>query len=99
MIKLELARLQKEYEYKPKQVICTMNSTIDFCKLAKRDEKAKWYKKPKLAELHKVLFKDYFIGAHDAMVDVEATVRCFVELVNLWVIKLEKKQNNVLSLF
>jgi DNA polymerase III epsilon subunit-like protein len=41
MIKLELRRLEKEYEYRPKQTICTMNSSINFCKLPKRDEKAK----------------------------------------------------------
>jgi len=33
MMKLELKRLQKLHEYQPKQVICTMKSTIDFCKL------------------------------------------------------------------
>jgi len=99
MIKLELRRLEKEYEYRPKQVVCTMNESTNFCKLPKRDDKAKWYKRPKLGELHKVLFKEYFIWAHDAMVDVEATVKCFVELVNKWVIKLQKKEENVMSLF
>jgi hypothetical protein len=76
-----------------------MNSSTNFCKLPKRDEKAKWFKRPKLGELHKVLFKEYFIWAHDAMVDVEATLKSFVELVNKWVIKLEKKEENVMSLF
>ena len=99
MIKLELRRLEKEYEYRPKQVICTMNDSTNFCKLPKRDEKAKWFKRPKLWELHKVLFNKYFVWAHDAIVDVEATVKCFVELVNKWVIKLEKKEENVMSLF
>jgi hypothetical protein len=33
------------------------------------------------------------------MVDVEATLKSFVELVNLGVIKLEKKEENVMSLF
>jgi DNA polymerase III epsilon subunit-like protein len=41
MVKLELRRLEMEYLYKPRQVICTMNTSIDFCKLPKRDEKAK----------------------------------------------------------
>ncbi|MDQ7009919.1 MAG: 3'-5' exonuclease [Candidatus Gracilibacteria bacterium] len=99
MTKLELRRLEKEYEYKPKQVVCTMNESITYCKLPKRDEKAKGFKRPKLGELHKVLFKEYFTGAHDAMVDVEATLKCFIELVNLKVIKIEKKEENVMSLF
>ena len=99
MIKLELRRLEKEYEYKPKQVICTMNESVFFCKLPKRDEKANGFKRPKLWELHKVLFKEYFVWAHDAMVDVEATLKSFVELVNLGVIKLKKKEENVMSLF
>jgi len=99
MVKLELRRLEKEYEYKPKQVVCTMNESTNFCKLPKRDEKAKGFKRPKLGELHKVLFKEYFIWAHDAMVDVEATLKSFIELVNKWVIQLEKKEENVMSLF
>jgi hypothetical protein len=48
MIKLELKRLGREYEYRPKQTICTMNTTIDFCKLAKKNENASGYKRPKL---------------------------------------------------
>ena len=99
MVKLELRRLEKEYEYKPKQVVCTMNQSVNFCKLPKRDEKAKGFKRPKLGELHKVLFKEYFIWAHDAMVDVEATLKSFIELVNKGVIKLEIKEKNVMSLF
>ena len=99
MVLLELRRLQEEYKYKPKQVLCTMNQAIDFCKLPKRDEKAEWYKRPKLGELHKVLFGEYFVGAHDALTDVEATLRCFIELMNKWVIVVEQKRENVMSLF
>jgi hypothetical protein len=31
MVKLELKRFEEEYKYKPKQVICTMKTTVDFC--------------------------------------------------------------------
>jgi DNA polymerase III epsilon subunit-like protein len=31
MVKLELKRMQKEYAYKPKQSICTMKTTVDYC--------------------------------------------------------------------
>lgn len=96
MIKLELKRLWKEYEYNPIQSICTMKETVDFCQIKWNWERFKY---PKLWELHKILFWEYFIWAHDAMVDVEATLKCFVELVKKWIIKIEKKENNILSLF
>lgn len=99
MIKLELKRLGREYEYRPKQTICTMNTTIDFCKLAKKNENASGYKRPKLWELHKKLFDEYFIGAHDALTDVEATLRCFIELVNNGTITIEHKKEEIMSLF
>lgn len=99
MIKLELQRLNRIYDYKPKQVICTMNSTINFCKLPKKNANSSWYKRPKLWELHKKLFNKYFIWAHDAMTDVEATLKCFIELYKLWVIKIENKTENIMTLF
>lgn len=96
MIKIELKRLEKEYKYSPKQVICTMKTTIDFCSI-----RWNWirFKYPKLWELHKKIFWEYFVGAHDAMTDVEATLRCFLELVKLWVIKIEEKKEKIMSLF
>ncbi len=96
MVKLELKRLNKEFEYKPKQVICTMKNTVDFCAIKWNWER---YKYPKLWELHKKLFWEYFIWAHDALTDVEATLRCFIELVNKWVIKIEEPKEEVMSLF
>jgi len=33
------------------------------------------------------------------MIDVEATLKSFIELVNLGVIKLKKKEENIMSLF
>lgn len=96
MVKLELKRLEKEYKYKPKQVMCTMKTTVDYCSI-----QWNWarFKYPKLWELHKKLFNEYFIGAHDALADVEATLRSYVELVNKWVLKAEKNKDDVMSLF
>lgn len=96
MLKIELKRLWKEYLYSPKQVKCTMKTTVDYCAL-----QWNWarFKYPKLWELHKKIFWEYFIWAHDAMTDVEATLRCFIELVKLWVIKIEEKKDEVMSLF
>ncbi len=96
MIKLELKRLNREYDYKPKQVICTMKTTVDFCAIKWNWERFKY---PKLWELHKKLFDKYFIWAHDAMTDVEATLNCFIDLSNKWVLKVEKKEENIMSLF
>ncbi len=99
MIKLELKRLEQEYKYKPKQVICTMNETINFCKLPKKLASSSWYKRPKLWELHKKLFWEYFIWAHDAMIDVEATLRSFIELTKKEIITIKENKEEVMNLF
>lgn len=39
------------------------------------------FKLPKLQELHEFLFKEEFAEAHNASADVEATARCFLELI------------------
>lgn len=96
MIKLELRRLQKEYLYQPKQVMCTMKTTVDFCAIKGNGERFKY---PKLWELYKKLFWEYFIGAHDAMVDVEATLKAFLELEKQNVLKLKEQKEEILSLF
>ncbi len=96
MLKLELKRYEKSYLYKPDQILCTMKNTVDFCALQWKWERLKY---PKLWELYKKLFGDYFIGAHDAMTDVEATLRCFLELEKQWVLTFAWKKQEVLSLF
>lgn len=96
MLKLELKRLWKEFEYKPKQILCTMKNSVDICKIEWNGNR---YKYPKLWELHKHLFWEYFIGAHDAIVDVEATVKCFIDLVKKWDFKINKPKETILSLF
>lgn len=83
--------------------ICTMRTTVDYCKLpptesmlaAAEKYKNKWknwspqkYKSPKLEELYKILFDKELSGAHDALVDVKATYECLKELVKLKVIVL-----------
>ena len=83
--------------------ICTMRGSIDFCKLpptksmlkAQAEGKKKWknwhpikYKAPKLEELYEILFNEKMKGAHDAFVDVKATLKSLRELVHLGVIKL-----------
>ncbi len=100
MLRLELRRLEKEYLYKPKQIVCTMNESINFCRLPKKNENSDWFKRPKLWELYKILFWEFFIWAHDAMVDVEATNKAFIELLKKEVIKLKANNSEmVMSLF
>ena len=96
MVKLELKRMKQEYRYTPKQVICTMKTTVDYCAIQWNGARFKY---PKLWELHKKLFDEYFVWAHDAMIDVEATTRSFVKLVNENVIELQENKNEVMSLF
>lgn len=96
MIRVELSRFQKLHLYHPNQVVCTMKSTVDFCALQGNGERFKY---PKLWELYKKLFWEYFIGAHDAMIDVEATLKCFLELEKKGILQLKAKQEQILSLF
>lgn len=96
MLKLELKRYDEEYKYQPQQVICTMKSSVDFCAI---EGNGKRFKYPKLWELHKKLFDHYFLWAHDAMVDVEATLKSFEKLVQNGTIKIEESKNEIMSLF
>ena len=96
MIKLELKRLNREFEYKPNQIICTMKQTVDFCALPWNWNRFKY---PKLWELYKKLFWEYFLWAHDAIVDVEATLKAFIELYKKQIIKLEENKHQILTLF
>ena len=94
IIRWELARLWRSWDYQPNKAICTMRSSTDFCKLQWRGFS---FKPPKLNELHKHLFWEHFEWAHDAMFDVEATARIFWDLVKKWVIVLE--ESSVMRLF
>lgn len=62
----------------------TQIEATDYCALpGGRGGKYKW---PKLEELHEKLFGIKFDEAHNAVADVEATTRCFFELIRLKVI-------------
>ena len=50
------------------------------------------YKLPTLTELHQYLFGVPFAEAHNATADVEATTRCFLELIKLKIFKNEELQ-------
>ena len=68
--------------------IDTKDDATDYCQiLGGRGGKFKW---PKLIELHQKLFGEDFAEAHNASADVEATARCFLELLRLDVISYSK---------
>jgi DNA polymerase III epsilon subunit-like protein len=75
-----------------KQGICTMRSGTSICKLPPTKAMLKYknlkYKNPKLEELHEFLFNEKFVGAHDALNDVKATVRCLREMIKRGAIRL-----------
>jgi len=66
----------------PRIKICTMFSSTKFCNIPGLYG-LKW---PSLTELHNKLFGREFEGAHDATFDIEATAKCFWELVRLGII-------------
>ena len=79
--------------------IDSKESSTDYCKLPGGRSGA--YKWPKLGELHNVLFGESFDEAHNASADVQATARCFLELVRLGVIPAEqfKKTQDFITKF
>jgi len=67
--------------------IDTKDDSTNFCAIPGRGGRFKW---PKLTELHVKLFGEAFAEAHNASADVEATARCFLELIRLEVIPFTK---------
>jgi len=65
--------------------VCTMKESTHWCQLPKPSG-AKGFKTPKLTELHLQLFNESFDDAHDALVDTQACMRCYFELVRRGVI-------------
>lgn len=93
IIGAELIRLGEENIVGNKKRICTMTSTVDLCKI----DGPHGHKWPKLAELHRYLFNHDFEGAHDALIDIEATAKCFWELVSIGIIKNVSTKNSKLD--
>lgn len=60
-----------------RSVFDTMKETTDLLRLPG----PYGYKWPKLEELHEFLFGEKFAGAHDALEDIRATMRCYFRLM------------------
>jgi DNA polymerase-3 subunit epsilon len=72
----EFLRNGMQNSIQPKNKICTMEKTTNFCAI----DGPYGYKWPKLSELHYKLFRTGFEEAHNAAVDITATAKCFWEL-------------------
>lgn len=72
----ELIRLGVENILDQKERVCTMESTVNLCKI----DGPYGYKWPKLEELHRYLFSCDFEVKHNILADIEATAKCFWEL-------------------
>ncbi len=78
----ELYRLGIESDLAEKPVLDTCTEvTANLCKIP--GGRGGKFKLPTLTELHEFLFQVPFSEAHNATADVEATTRCFLELVRL----------------
>ena len=84
----EYYRTQMNTSLMEQQIIDTKEEGTDFCAIpGGRGGKFKW---PTLTELHTKLFNEGFNEAHNASADVEATARCFLELIRLRVINAKR---------
>jgi DNA polymerase III subunit epsilon len=72
----EFLRAGQDNVLNSKQRLCTMQASTNYCKISG----PYGYKWPTLEELHKKLFKTSVVGAHHALVDVQACARCYFEL-------------------
>ena len=85
IVAAEFLRNSIENDFLGKKKLCTKVESTDYCAIpGGRGGKYKW---PNLAELYFKLFQEGFSDAHNATADVEATARCFLELLRLGVLK------------
>ena len=80
----EFIRSEVITDFLQKEQVCTMRSSTDHLKLP--GGRGGKFKPPKLMELYESLFEEQFMEAHNAAADVEATARCFFELLRRKVI-------------
>lgn len=86
MMEISFARLGKQPSKGwPAKMTCTCEGTADLVGLPPTQRMlaagmGNKHKAPNLTELHEFVFGEGFDGAHDALADVRACVRCFVEM-------------------
>lgn len=87
VLECELKRLGKNGDFLPAQIFDTMEKSVDLCQLPGNKGR---FKSPRLQELHNFLLGEKFEGAHDALADVRATLRCLVELMKRGIFRPEE---------
>ncbi len=95
----EFIRKQMKTALFDKNMVDTKNASTNYCALpGGRGGKFKW---PNLNELHQKLFNEGFDAAHNASADVQATARCFLELIRIGIITppMLKLEGNVVHAF
>ena len=87
MMLLEINRNKDKFDcdisnlFDHKILHCTMMVGIDVCNLWTQGKKKQYKKFPKLSELHETLFGSLPVGRlHDALVDTQACLKCYIEL-------------------
>ena len=85
VVRVECLRKSLNCLLTDKIIVDTKETSTNYCAIpGGRGGKFKW---PKLSELHFKLFGENFNAAHNASADVQATARCFLELIRLDVIQ------------
>jgi DNA polymerase III subunit epsilon len=80
VIRSEIRRAGKPDRTEGLERFCTMRSSTDLCHLPKKGSRSA-YKWPTLQELHQHCTGTTFDGAHDALNDVRALVRCYPHII------------------
>ncbi|RLD74148.1 MAG: DNA polymerase III subunit alpha [Bacteroidetes bacterium] len=81
----EFLRKEMKTSLFDKKMVDTIPVSTAYCQLpGGKYGKFKW---PTLEELHEKLFDEPFVAAHNAAADVQATARCFLELIRLGLLK------------
>ena len=88
----EYARADRDDGLMKKKTLDTMKSSTNFCQLP--GGRGKSFKFPTLSELNEKLFSEKIDNAHNASADVEATARCFLELIRIGVFTAKDLHSN-----
>ena len=85
VLKTAFSKCKLDYSLASLQQIDTMTISTNWCQLPKLNG-ISGFKRPKLEELHFRLFGKDFEGAHQALADTKATMKCFFALIDEGVI-------------
>ena len=91
IISAQLYRMNKNIDWNEFNSICTMKSSVNFCKIIG----IYGYRYPKLNELYYKLFHSNFENAHNAFSDILATIECFKELRKKGIIEMPEDNSDL----